>query len=191
MAQKAQATTQKSFAGMEQAISAAVEKAVSKSTKAATSAAASASRAATQAADAAQKAVQAAASSATSCGRQVENTIGQSFTKSVAIAQSKVTQLEKAFDVVTDKLNSQWSGDTYDPASKATQQLLAQQEKLMAQLEAAQDRLTIEVQAAAQKRIAAEETANRKAAAASQKAAVLSADKCPVPVFLFWLHSLS
>ena len=171
MAEKAQTTTQKSFAGMEQAISAAVEKAVAKATKAATSAASSASRAATQAADAAQKAVQAAASSATSCGQQVENTIGQSFSKSVAIAQSKVAQLEKAFDAVTYKLDGQWYSGAFDPASKATQKLLAEQEKLMAQLEAAQDRLAIEVQAAAQKRAAAEAAAAQKAAAAAQKAA--------------------
>lgn len=170
MAEKAQATTQKSFAGMEQAISAAVEKAVAKATKAATSAASSASRAATQAADAAQKAVQAAASSATSCGQQVENTIGQSFSKSVAIAQSKVAQLEKAFDAVTYKLDGQWYSGAFDPASKATQKLLAEQEKLMAQLEAAQDRLAIEVQAAAQKRAAAEAAAAQKAAAADAAA---------------------
>lgn len=170
MAEKAQATTQKSFAGMEQAISAAVEKAVTKATKAATSAASSASRAATQAADAAQKAVQAAASSATSCGQQVENTIGQSFSKSVAIAQSKVAQLEKAFDAVTYKLDGQWYSGAFDPASKATQKLLAEQEKLMAQLEAAQDRLAIEVQAAAQKRAAAESAAAQKAAAADAAA---------------------
>ncbi|MBR5022366.1 MAG: hypothetical protein IKY18_04105 [Oscillospiraceae bacterium] len=169
MAEKAQATTQKSFAGMEQAISAAVEKAVAKATKAATSAASSASRAATQAADAAQKAVQAAASSATSCGQQVENTIGQSFSKSVAIAQSKVAQLEKAFDAVTYKLDGQWYSGAFDPASKATQKLLAEQEKLMAQLEAAQDRLAIEVQAAAQKRAAAEEAAAQKAAQAEAR----------------------
>lgn len=185
MAEKAQATTQKSFAGMEQAISAAVEKAVAKATKAATSAASSASKAATQAADAAQKAVQAAASSATSCGQQVENTIGQSFSKSVAIAQSKVAQLEKAFDAVTYKLDGQWYSGAFDPASKATQKLLAEQEKLMAQLEAAQDRLAIEVQAAAQKRAAAEETAAQKVAqaearekakqeAAAQKAAIVA-----------------
>lgn len=170
LAEKAQATTQKSFAGMEQAISAAVEKAVAKATKAATSAASSASRAATQAADAAQKAVQAAASSATSCGQQVENTIGQSFSKSVAIAQSKVAQLEKAFDAVTYKLDGQWYSGAFDPASKATQKLLAEQEKLMAQLEAAQDRLAIEVQAAAQKRAAAEAAAAQKAAAADAAA---------------------
>lgn len=170
MAEKAQATTQKSFAGMEQAISAAVEKAVAKATKAATSAASSASRAATQAADAAQKAVQAAASSATSYGQQVENTIGQSFSKSVAIAQSKVAQLEKAFDAVTYKLDGQRYSGAFDPASKATQKLLAEQEKLMAQLEAAQDRLAIEVQAAAQKRAAAEAAAAQKAAAADAAA---------------------
>lgn len=169
LAEKAQATTQKSFAGMEQAISAAVDKAVAKATKAATSAASSASRAATQAADAAQKAVQAAASSATSCGQQVENTIGQSFSKSVAIAQSKVAQLEKAFDAVTYKLDGQWYSGAFDPASKATQKLLAEQEKLMAQLEAAQDRLAIEVQAAAQKRAAAEEAAAQKAAQAEAR----------------------
>lgn len=169
MAEKAQATTQKSFAGMEQAISAAVDKAVAKATKAATSAASSASRAATQAADAAQKAVQAAASSATSCGQQVENAIGQSFSKSVAIAQSKVAQLEKAFDAVTYKLDGQWYSGAFDPASKATQKLLAEQEKLMAQLEAAQDRLAIEVQAAAQKRAAAEEAAAQKAAQAEAR----------------------
>lgn len=169
MAEKAQATTQKSFAGMEQAISAAVDKAVAKATKAATSAASSASRAATQAADAAQKAVQAAASSATSCGQQVENTIGQSFSKSVALAQSKVEQLEKAFDAVTYKLDGQWYSGAFDPASKATQKLLAEQEKLMAQLEAAQDRLAIEVQAAAQKRAAAEEAAAQKAAQAEAR----------------------
>lgn len=169
LAEKAQATTQKSFAGMEQAISAAVDKAVAKATKAATSAASSASRAATQAADAAQKAVQAAASSATSCGQQVENTIGQSFSKSVAIAQSKVAQLEKAFDAVTAKLDGQWYSGAFDPASKATQKLLAEQEKLMAQLEAAQDRLAIEVQAAAQKRAAAEEAAAQKAAQAETR----------------------
>lgn len=169
MAEKAQATTQKSFAGMEQAISAAVDKAVAKATKAATSAASSASRAATQAADAAQKAVQAAASSATSCGQQVENTIGKSFSKSVALAQSKVAQLEKAFDAVTYKLDGQWYSGAFDPASKATQKLLAEQEKLMAQLEAAQDRLAIEVQAAAQKRAAAEEAAAQKAAQAEAR----------------------
>lgn len=171
MAEKAQATTQKSFAGIEQAISAAVEKSVAKATKAATSAASSASRAATQAADAAQKAVQAAASSATSCGQQVENTIGQSFSKSVAIAQSKVVQLEKAFDAVTYKLDGQWYSGAFDSASKATQKLLAEQEKLMAQLEAAQDRLAIEVQAAAQKRSAAEQKAARQAAAALEREA--------------------
>ena len=170
MAEKAQSTTQKSFAGMEQAISAAVEKAVTKATKAATSAASSASRAAAQAADAAQKAVQAAASSATSCGQQVENTIGQSFSKSVAIAQSKVAQLEKAFDAVTYKLDGQWYSGAFDPASKATQKLLAEQEKLMAQLEAAQDRLAIEVQAAAQKRATAEAAAAQKAAASDAAA---------------------
>lgn len=169
MAEKAQATTQKSFAGMEQAISAAVDKAVAKATKAATSAASSASRAATQAADAAQKAVQAAASSATSCGQQVENTIGKSFSKSVALAQSKVAQLEKAFDAVTYKLDGQWYSGAFDPASKATQKLLAEQEKLMAQLEAAQDRLAIEVQAAAQKRAAVEEAAAQKAAQAEAR----------------------
>lgn len=170
LAEKAQATTQKSFAGMEQAISAAVDKAVAKATKAATSAASSASRAANQAADAAQKAVQAAASSATSCGQQVENTIGDSFSKSVAIAQAKVTQLEKAFDAVTSKLDGQWYSGAFDPASKATQKLLAEQEKLMAQLEAAQNRLAIEVQAAAQKRSAAEAAAAQKAAAADAAA---------------------
>lgn len=169
MAEKAQATTQKSFAGMEQAISAAVDKAVAKATKAATSAASSASRAATQAADAAQNAVQAAASSAASCGQQVENTIGQSFSKSVALAQSKVAQLEKAFDAVTYKLDGRWYSGAFDPASKATQKLLAEQEKLMAQLEAAQDRLAIEVQAAAQKRAAAEEAAAQKAAQAEAR----------------------
>ncbi len=170
MAEKAQATTQKSFAGMEQAISAAVEKAVAKATKAATAAASSATRAATQAADAAQKAVQAAASSASSCGQQVENSIGQSFSKSVAIAQAKVEQLEKAFDAVTCKLDGQWYSGAFNPASKATQQLLAQQEKLMTQLEAAQDRLAIEVQAAAQKRAAAEAAAAQKAEAADAAA---------------------
>ena len=169
MAEKAQVTTQKSFAGMEQAINAAVEKAVAKATKAASSAASSASKAATQAADAAQKAVQAAASGATSCGQQVESTIGQSFSKSVAIAQSKVAQLEKAFDAVTAKLDGQWYSGAFDPASKATQKLLAEQEKLMAQLEAAQDRLAIEVQAAAQKRAAAEEAAAQKAAQAEAR----------------------
>lgn len=169
LAEKAQATTQKSFAGMEQAISATVDKAVAKATKAATAAASSASRAATQAADAAQKAVQAAASGATSCGQQVENTIGQSFSKSVALAQSKVAQLEKAFDAVTYKLDGQWYSGAFDPASKATQKLLAEQEKLMAQLEAAQDRLAIEVQAAAQKRAAAQEAAAQKAAQAEAR----------------------
>ena len=170
LAEKAQATTQKSFAGMEQAISAAVDKAVAKATKAATSAASSASRAATQAADAAQKAVQAAASSAASCGQQVENTIGQSFSKSVAIAQSKVAQLEKAFDAVGAKLDALWNSGNFNPDDKAMQSLLAQQEKLMTQLEAAQDRLAIEVQAAAQKRAAAEAAAAQKAAAADAAA---------------------
>ena len=169
MAEKAQATTQKSFSGMEQAINAAVEKAVAKATKAASSAASSASKAATQAADAAQKAVQAAASSASSCGQQVESTIGQSFSKSVALAQAKVSQLEKAFDAVTAKLDGQWYSGAFDPASKATQKLLAEQEKLMAQLEAAQDRLAIEVQAAAQKKAAAEEAAAQKAAQAEAR----------------------
>lgn len=171
MAQKAQATTQKSFAGMEQAISAMVEKSVAKTTKATTTAASSISKVATRSADAAQKAVQAAASSATSCGQQVENTIGQSFSRSVAIAQSKVTQLEKSFDAVGAKLDSLWQSDSFDPASKATQRLLTQQESLMAKLEAAQERLAIEVLSAAQKRAAAEQVAARKTAAAAQKAA--------------------
>lgn len=170
MAEKAQAKTQQSFAGMEKIINETVEKAVAKATKAAASAASSANRAATQAADAAQKAVQAAASSATSCGQQVENAIGDSFSKSVAIAQSKVTQLEKAFDAVTYKLDGQWYSGAFDPASKATQKLLTEQEKLMAQLEAAQDRLAIEVQAAAQKKSAAEAAAAQKAAAADAAA---------------------
>lgn len=175
IAGKAQATTQKSFVGMEQAIAAAVEKAVAKATKAATSAASSASRAAAQAVDAAQKAAQAAASSATSCGQQAEDAIGQSFSKSVAIAQSKVAQLEKAFDAVTYKLDGQWYSGAFDPASKATQQLLAQQEKLMAQLEVAQDRLAIEVQAAAQKRANAEAAAAKRIETAAEKAALKQA----------------
>lgn len=167
MAEKAQVTTQKSFAGMEQAISAAVEKAVAKATKAATSAASSASKAATQTADAAQKAVQAAASSATSCGQQVENTIGQSFNKAVALAGLKVRQLETSLESVTDKLNAA----KIDDDDSSAQKFGAQREKIYDQLIAARQKLCIEIQAAEQKERTAAEKAAQQAATAQEREA--------------------
>ncbi len=150
MAAKAQAQVQRSMNAIEKSITETMNRVMSK------------------AADAAQQ----ASSKTAEAGQQMTNSVSSSLDKTVALAQTKVTELEKEFDAVSAKLDELWNSGNFDPGDKATQSLLAQQEKLMAQLEAAQNRLTIEVQAATQKRAAAEQAAAQKAAAAAERLAL-------------------
>lgn len=113
---------------------------------------------------------------AQSMGATVENAIGVSFSRSVALAQARINTLERELDAVTGKLNVQWNSGTFDPGSKGTQALLAQQEKLFAQIETARERLAIEVKAAAQKQAAAEASAAQKSAQAAEAAAARQQD---------------
>lgn len=145
MAAKGQETAKQAFSGVEKAAEKMAETVSAQTGKAAQKAAQTAARASQQA----------------SAG----------INKSVAMAQAKVKELERAFDAVTAKLDTQWNAGTFDPNKKATSSLLAQQEKLMAQIEAARERLRIHVQIAAQKQAAAESAAAQKAAAAEEKAA--------------------
>lgn len=158
IAAKAQAQARQAFTGVEKTM-----------TDAADRAAAHAARSAQSAADQVDKALHKVSDTASATGKRVETTFDGAFDKTVALAQAKVNELVRSLDAVTDKLNEQWNAGIFDPGSKATGTLLAQQEKLLAQLEAAEERLAISKQAAAQKATQAAEQAAARQAAAVQK----------------------
>lgn len=171
IAAKAQAQAQQAFSGIEKIILDAVENTVTKASKSA--------QGATSSMD---KAIHKVVDSAASAGKQVEASFNGAFDKSVAMAQAKVNELVRALDTVTAKLNEQWNSGTFDPGSKATSSLLAQQEKLLAKLESAEERLTISKQAAAQKaaliadqQAAKQQAALERSAAAAERASARQA----------------
>lgn len=175
LAEKAQATTQKSFAGMEQAIGSIVNKAISKVAKLGDTLANGPARAMERAAgkmeNSTKKAFQSVSDSAASCGQQVEGSVNKSFNKAVSLAEAKVSQLGAALESVTTKLNT--AKVTDDDA--AAQRFGTQQERIYDQLTAARQRLSIEIQAAAQKEAAAQEREAKKNEVAQQKAAQAAA----------------
>lgn len=99
-------------------------------------------------------------------------TVNGTFSKSAALAQAKVHELERDFQRVSEQLDAAMSGVAQgEEAGKAVDALAMQKDKLYDRIETARERLAIEVQSAAEKQAAAEKAAAEKAAAAAEKAA--------------------
>lgn len=124
---------------------------------------ASMERVAAQAASGAKKAAE-------SAGKAVENSLGGSFSRAVAMANIKVQELEREYARLGEAYKAAISKPDSDKGDKAAQALGAQRERAYDRLEAARDRLAVEVQAAAQKEADAEQAAADKAAAAQEAA---------------------
>lgn len=124
---------------------------------------ASMERVAAQAASGAKKAAE-------SAGKAVENSLGGSFSRAVAMANIKVQELEREYARLGEAYKAAISKPDSDKGDKAAQVLGAQRERVYDRLEAARDRLAVEVQAAAQKEADAEQAAADKAAAAAERA---------------------
>lgn len=107
---------------------------------------------------------------AESAGKAVENSLGGSFSRAVAMANIKVQELEREYARLGEAYKAAISKPDSDKGDKAAQALGAQRERAYDRLEAARDRLAVEVQAAAQKEADAEQAAADKAAAAQEAA---------------------
>lgn len=154
------ANIRKQVDGMMNAVRDSIRKpldAVEKSTQA------SMERVAAQAASGAKKAAE-------SAGKAVENSLGGSFSRAVAMANIKVQELEREYARLGEAYKAAISKPDSDKGDKAAQALGAQRERAYDRLEAARDRLAVEVQAAAQKEADAEQAAADKAAAAQEAA---------------------
>ena len=154
------ANIRKQVDGMMNAVRDSIRKpldAVEKSTQA------SMERVAAQAASGAKKAAE-------SAGKAVENSLGGSFSRAVAMANIKVQELEREYARLDEAYKAAISKPDSDKGDKAAQVLGAQRERMYDRLEAARDRLAVEVQAAAQKEADAEQAAADKAAAAAERA---------------------
>lgn len=154
------ANIRKQVDGMMNAVRDSIRKpldAVEKSTQA------SMERVAAQAASGAKKAAE-------SAGKAVENSLGGSFSRAVAMANIKVQELEREYARLGEAYKAAISKPDSDKGDKAAQVLGAQRERIYDRLEAARDRLAVEVQAAAQKEADAEQAAADKAAAAAERA---------------------
>lgn len=175
LSSKATASAKKSFSGMETAIGSIVNKAISKVTKLGDTIANGPARAMERAAgkmqNSTKKAFQSVSNSAASCGQKVENSIDRSFSKSVANAQAKVDELERALETVNSDLDKFAKRGITPINSKEANALVAEQERLYERLEAAKKRLSIENQAAAQKEAAAQQKAAQAAAKAHEQSA--------------------
>lgn len=130
---------------------------------------ASMERVAAQAASGAKKAAE-------SAGKAVENSLGGSFSRAVAMANIKVQELEREYARLGEAYKAAISKPDSDKGDKAAQALGAQRERAYDRLEAARDRLAVEVQAAAQKEADAEAAAAQKAAAAREREAQRALD---------------
>ena len=124
---------------------------------------ASMERVAAQAASGAKKAAE-------SAGKAVENSLGGSFSRAVAMANIKVQELEREYARLGEAYKAAISKPDSDKGDKAAQALGAQRERAYDRLEAARDRLAVEVQTAAQKEADVEQAAANKAAAAAERA---------------------
>lgn len=102
--------------------------------------------------------------------RNLSQTVSGSFSKSVALIQAKIKELETSFERVGDQLDAMWSNGMR-PGDKAFDKLVFQQQRLSDRMAAMSERLAIEIQAQAQKRAAAEQAAYEKAARAAEEAA--------------------
>lgn len=120
---------------------------------------------------AASKVAAGAKNAAEQAGKAVENSLGGSFSRAVAMANTKVKELEREYARISDAYKSAISEPDSAGNDKAAAALGQQRERMYNRLEAARDRLAVEVQAAAQKEADAEEAAARKAAAAQEAAA--------------------
>ena len=175
LSSKATASAKKSFSGMETAIGSIVNKAISKVAKLGDTIANGPARAMERAAGKMQtstkRAFQSVSNSAASCGQKVESSIERSFSKSVANAQAKVDELERALETVNSDLDKFAKSGITPTNSKEANALVAEQERLYERLEAAKKRLSIENQAAAQKEAAAQQKAAQAAAKAHEQSA--------------------
>ena len=172
---KATASAKKSFSGIESTISSTLSKAFGKVVKIGNTIANGPARAMERAAvklqNSTKKAFQSVSSSAASCGQKVESSIDRSFSKSVANAQAKVAELERALETVNSDLDKFAKSGITPTNSKEANALVAEQERLYERLEAAKKRLSIENQAAAQKEAAAQQKAAQAAAKAHEQSA--------------------
>lgn len=175
LSSKATASAKKSFSGLETAIGSIVNQAISKVTKLgdtiANGPARAMERAAVKMQNSTNKAFQSVSNSAASCGQKVENSIDRSFSKSVANAQAKVDELERALETVNSDLDKFAKRGITPTNSKEANALVAEHERLYERLEAAKKRLSIENQAAAQKEAAAQQKAAQAAAKAHEQSA--------------------
>lgn len=118
--------------------------------------------------------------------KSVTATVNGSFSKSVALMQAKLKNLQKTLDDNTIRLEqmieetrrgfagSPWINEATEAAlnaNRAYQTLQRQQEKIENQMEYLREKLAIEAQAAAAKQLAAEQAAYAKTARAAEAAA--------------------
>lgn len=187
MAAKGQAVTQKAFSGMEKAAETSVNNAVAQTGKMidkvmrvgetlANGPARFAEKALSKIGMASKAAADDMARTAGNAGRSVEQTVADSFDKSVSLAQARVRELEREYERISDKLTEvKWSYSYNEDGDKTTDRLVerltAQREAMYDRLLSARERLAIQTQAAAQRESAAENKAAQKATAVTQREA--------------------
>lgn len=153
---KGQAAAQQAFSGMEKA----------------------AERSVNNAANTISKTTQVMISKVEGASKQINASLGSVFNKPVAIAQSKLNQLEKeAFDLsqkLEEAIKKDYSFKIYGYVSDdnaLVSSLQAKLDKVHSKIEAAEERLAIEQQAAAQKAASAAEKIAEKQRVAAERAA--------------------
>ncbi len=108
--------------------------------------------------------------SAASAQRVATGMVNGVFSKSVALIQAKIRELETSFDRMSTEMDAMWSRGIR-PGNAAFDKLANQQQRLSDRIAAMNERLTIEIQAQAQKQAAAKQAAYAKAARAAESAA--------------------